>query len=231
MLCDDGITAELWLGALVDAGAPLAELQAAIDRAGVPTQILAPAGDAREVVARFVRFETAAGAARYDTVEALRDRIDAADLPDRAHARAHAVADGLARAEAASHGVPIEDVRFHELGRPHGVARIIAGAAALESLEVDRVTVGPIAVGGGVIRIAHGRFSVPPPAVLHLLRGFVIRGGDLDEELTTPSGAAVLAGLATSVERIPAMRLETHGRGAMAVGEGHRLLTVVLGTS
>lgn len=230
-LCDDGITAELWLGALVDAGVPPEELQAPIDRAGVETRLIAESGEAQEVAATFVRFESEPAAERVDTVAALHERVAAAGLSARAQARAEAIIEQLGEAEAAAHGIPVGSVRLHEIGRPHGIARILAGVTALERLEIDRVTVGAIAVGGGVVRIAHGRFPVPPPAVLHLLRGFVIHGGEHDEELTTPSGAAILAGLAEPVAHIPQMRLEGSGRGAIDTGTRRRMLTVMIGSA
>lgn len=231
LLCeDDGITAELLLGALVDAGAPAGVLQAALDDAGAQARLVAEPGEVREVTATRVRIETEPDAPRVESFPALKERLAAARLAPRADHRVRAVAEALGRAEAAVHGVPLDAVRFHELGRPHSVARLIAAAVALEQLDVDEVSTSRVAVGGGVIRIAHGRFPVPPPAVLHLLQGFVIHGGGQDRELTTPSGAAMLAGLATPATTVPAMRLETHGRGAIEEGDATRLLTVMIGS-
>jgi len=232
VLCeDDGITAELWLGALVDAGAPADRIQAALDASGAAARLVAERCDAREVTATRIRLETDASAPRVDTVAVLQERITAAGLGERAHDRVRAVADALAGSEATVHGVAPEAVRFHELGRPHTVARLIAGAVALELLEIDEVTCSPVALGSGVLHIAHGRFPVPPPAVLALLHGFTVQGGSRTGELTTPSGAAVLAGLARPSDAIPMMRLERHGRGVIGSGDRERLLTVMIGTA
>jgi pyridinium-3,5-bisthiocarboxylic acid mononucleotide nickel chelatase len=230
LLCDEGICGERWLGALVHAGAHPKALREPIERAGIPVEFTVEHGIVREVSATWVRFDAAAEAARFDRLDDLHAVIDRAGLVDRATERAHAIAVALGRAEAAVHDMPVDQVRLHELGRPVTAARIVAGVAALEELDVGRVTVGPVAVGEGHVRIAHGRFPVPPPAVLELLRGFVIEGGGRSQELTTPSGAAVLAALAEPVEATPRMRLANYGRGAVRRDDDERLLTVLLGS-
>jgi pyridinium-3,5-bisthiocarboxylic acid mononucleotide nickel chelatase len=157
--------------------------------------------------------------------------IDAAGLPERAHHRARRIAAALSEAEAAVHGVPVDEVRFHELGRLRTVVQIVAGVTALEELDVRRITTSSVALGGGTIEIAHGRFPVPPPAVLELLNGFVVEGGPHQGERTTPSGAAVLAALASPASTIPPIRLLAAGRGAAGEGDDVRLLTAMLGES
>lgn len=230
LLADEGLTAELWLGALIDAGAPVEALQQAIDAAGIAAKLEVDLVRARDVRAVRVEVVTDPSAPRVDRPEALHATVDAGGLSARAAGRAHQVVDALCRAEAAVHDIPVAEVRLHELGRPRAIARIIAGAAALEALDVGHVTVGPIAVGGGTVEIAHGRFPVPPPAVLALLEGFTIEGGDRAEECTTPSGAAVLAALAESVAATPRMHLEAHGRGTIGEGDLLRIATVLLGS-
>jgi pyridinium-3,5-bisthiocarboxylic acid mononucleotide nickel chelatase len=230
LLCDDGITGELWLSALVAVGADVDELQRAVDRAGLPARLVSRRTEAREVLATTVTVAAAADAPRIDSPAALEGAIRAAGLVDRAQHRALRVATALSEAEAAVHGVPVDQVRFHELGRARTVVQLIAAVTALELLEVERITTSTVALGGGTITIAHGRFPVPPPAVLELLRGFPVEGGPRRAELTTPSGAAVLAGLAEPALSIPPMRLARAGRGALGEGEEVRLLTALLGS-
>ncbi|MFA9432305.1 nickel insertion protein [Egicoccus sp. AB-alg2] len=222
LLCDDGITAELWLGALVHAGAEVAALQDVVARAGVAARIVATPVCAREVTAVEVVVDDRGHDSRdrLSTAAAMHGAVDGAKLPPRADERAHDLVDALVHAEAAVHGVPVDDVHLHELGRPRAVARILAGVTALEELDVEDVTTSLVALGGGVIDIAHGRFPVPPPVVLPLLQGFPVRGDDREVELTTPSGAAVLAALARPAPRIPAMLLERYGRGALRAPAG-----------
>lgn len=231
LLCPDGITAELWIAALIDAGARPAVLQEAIDGTQLPVRLVAERGEARAVLATTVRFEVGDQAPRVDTAAALEDRLALAGLPPRADARARRLADALLLAEAGVHGISVDEVRLHELGRAHTVARIVAQAVALETLGIDRVTTSAVALGSGTIRIAHGRFPVPAPATLHLLRGFTVVGDSRGRELTTPSGAAALAALAEPSDTIPPIRLEHHGRGAIHDGQDDRLLTVLIGES
>jgi pyridinium-3,5-bisthiocarboxylic acid mononucleotide nickel chelatase len=228
--CSDGITGQLFLAALLDVGVAADVVQAPVDRMAVGVRLRAERSTVRSVVATRVEVATADDAPRLDRPVALHDAIDRAALSTRAGDRAHAVASALAAAEAAVHGVPVDAVRFHELGRPRTVAGIVAACQALEELEVTHLTTGPVAVGDGDVSIAHGRFPVPPPAVLPLVRGFVIEGGGRARELTTPSGAAVLAALVTPTATLPRLQLEEHGRG-VAGSDGHeQVLTVLAGT-
>lgn len=230
LCCEEGITAELVLAALIDAGAPPEVVQAPVDRAGLDAQVVAREVVARHVGATSVDVEVAPAAPRLARVDDLRGAVGRSGLPDAAAAMAAAQVDALLGAEAAVHRSEVDRVRLHELGSPRTAARIIAIAAALQHLAVTVLTVGPVTVGTGSVHIAHGRFPVPPPAVLELLRGFVITAGHVGGEATTPSGAAVLAALARPVDGVPPMRLDGHGRGAAdAGGPAERLLTVLLG--
>ncbi len=231
LLCSDGISSELLVASLVDAGAPIEVLQAAVDRTGLPARFIAEPDHVRTVHARRVHLEIGAHAPRFENRAALLDVVDRAGLSGRAQRRAVAIIDALVSAEAAVHGVAPSEVRLHELGRPAAIIRTVACAVALESLDVDRVTVSSIAVGDGVVDIAHGRFPLPPPAVLVLLEGFDIEGGGRRQELTSPSGAAVVSALARPVPTMPQLRLTGHGRGVVGAGDDARILTVLVGAS
>lgn len=228
LLCDDGITAELFLGALLDAGADLDAARTAIEAAGVPSRLHVDRITARHVACTTVVVEDV-GDLRLPTRADWDALVRDADVTDAARYRAQALIDAVITAEAQVHAVDPADVHLHELARPRTLARILAIAVAMESLDIGTVTTSPVAVGGGVIDIHHGRFPVPPPAVLHLLQGFDIRGDDRQVELTTPSGAAVLAAFATAAPSVPAITLGSHGRGAQRHPDGDRLLTLLLG--
>ena len=228
LLVDEGITSELFVAALIDAGASVAPMQKAVDGAGLDVVLEAAKVPVRMV--RGTRLTASPGpqAARTGTAAELHARIAAATLPERADARARLVADALIGAEAKVHGVPPDRVHFHEVGRAAAVALLLAAAVALEELGIDRVTTTSVALGRGTIDIAHGRFPVPPPAVLHLMAGLDVHAGYREGELTTPSGAAIVAALAEPVPALPRLRLDGHGRGVTA---DERILTVMHGTS
>ena len=130
--------------------------------------------------------------------------------------RAIALIRRLGAVEAAIHGVPIETVHLHEVGALDSIIDIVGLVFAFEWLGIDEVIVSPLNVGGGTVEIAHGRFPVPAPATLALLKGVPIYNGGPDVELVTPTGALVLTEYATSFGSMPAMTPLRIGYGAGA---------------
>lgn len=132
--------------------------------------------------------------------------------------RALAMFDRLAKVEAAMHGVPVAEVAFHEVGALDSIIDIVAVAAALSYLSPRRIVCRPVPLGRGTVRTAHGRLPVPAPATLALLteRGAMIDGdpGGPECELTTPTGAALIAALVEDFGPLPTMRLLGTGLGA-----------------
>ncbi len=118
----------------------------------------------------------------------------------------------LGEAEAKAHGMPIERVHFHEVGAIDSIVDLVGAAAAVEHLAPERLTCGPINVGSGRVRMAHGEVPIPAPATAELLRGVPIHGGP-GGELTTPTGAVILAELVDEFVDLPAMVLEGVGYG------------------
>jgi uncharacterized protein (TIGR00299 family) protein len=147
----------------------------------------------------------------------VRRLIEAAGLDDAVRARALDTFARLARAEASAHGVEPDAVHFHEVGALDAIADIVGVAAASVSLGLDRVVVSTIALGGGrQVRGQHGGIPVPGPAVLHLLSEAEapVVGGTAPYEMTTPTGAALLATLADEFGMIPPIRITGTGVGA-----------------
>jgi len=118
----------------------------------------------------------------------------------------------LGEAEAKAHGVPIERVHFHEVGAVDSIVDLVGAAAAIEHLVPERLTCGPVNVGGGRVKMAHGEVPVPAPATAELLRGIPVYGGS-GGELTTPTGAVILAEMVDEFVELPAMVLEGVGYG------------------
>jgi pyridinium-3,5-bisthiocarboxylic acid mononucleotide nickel chelatase len=141
--------------------------------------------------------------------------LDRAGLPGRVHARAHDAFWRLAQAEGRVHRVPPEQVQFHEVGAVDAIADVCGVALALESLEVDLVSCSPLPVGRGLVAAAHGVLPLPAPAALELLRGVPLYGVERDEELVTPTGAALVTALAGDrFGPLPPMVPESIGYGA-----------------
>ncbi len=142
--------------------------------------------------------------------------LDGADLPDRVRSRARAVFTRLAEVEGAIHGIDPADVELHEVGSLDSIIDVVGACAALESLGIDEVWCSPIAVGNGTVRSAHGSIPNPAPATVALLvgAGAPTIGLDTTLEVATPTGAALMATLATGFGPVPAMTAESVGYGA-----------------
>jgi uncharacterized protein (TIGR00299 family) protein len=142
--------------------------------------------------------------------------LAAAELPVRVHERAVAVFERLAVVEGRIHSVDPEDVEFHEVGAIDSIVDVVGSCAALEALAVDDVRASAVAVGTGTVRSSHGLLPNPAPAVAALLAdaGIPTYGVDIPVELTTPTGAALLAGLASGFGPLPAMTPTAVGYGA-----------------
>lgn len=140
--------------------------------------------------------------------------IEAADLAPRVAARAQAVFEKIAVAEAKIHNVPVETVHFHEVGALDSIVDIVGITLALEDLEIDRLYAGPVPTGNGYVRCDHGLYPVPAPATMELLKGIPLRQTDIQKELTTPTGAGVAAALVRQFGPLPAMTVEAIGYGA-----------------
>lgn len=147
-----------------------------------------------------------------DIDEMLRD----AELPERVRERARSVFALLADIEGSIHGVAPADVEFHEVGSIDAIVDVVAVCAALESLGIDRVVSGPIAMGHGSISSAHGRLPNPGPAVVAMCarRKIPTIGLDDSRELSTPTGVAILAALADSFGAMPNLSIDSVGYGA-----------------
>jgi len=137
-----------------------------------------------------------------------------AGLSDLATERSLAILRCVGEAEASVHGADLEAVHFHELGGVDTLIDICGVAVGLEMLGVESVSAGPIPLAHGWVQCAHGTMPVPPPAVAKLVEGLPTVAVDISGETVTPTGAAIIKGLAQSIGPMPAMRVERVGYGA-----------------
>ncbi|MCA9263034.1 MAG: nickel pincer cofactor biosynthesis protein LarC [Planctomycetales bacterium] len=212
--CASGVSGDMTLGALVDAGVSLDEIQAGIDSLGLPSCRLEA-----ETVHR-KGFRATKIHVRHEPEHAHRhlhhitDMIDGSQLTPSQQDLAKRIFTRLGEAEAHVHGTTIRKVHFHEVGAVDSIADIVGAAIGWDLLGVDRVVASPIPTGHGFIQIAHGRTSIPAPATAELLKGIPLAALDVEAELTTPTGAAIVAELAREFGPLPAMTIETIGYGA-----------------
>jgi hypothetical protein len=231
--CFSGISGDMTLAALVSAGWPAAELQALPARlklTGVEVAVSKVRRGAFAATRVDVRIE---GPQPHRHLHHIRAILDAADLPAAARARAHAAFRRLAEAEAEVHGSTVEKVHFHEVGAADAMVDVAGAMLGLESLGIERVYATPPVLGRGSAQSEHGRIPVPAPAAVLLLRGAPVSLGEIEAELTTPTGAALLATLVERWEPPPPFTLERVGTGAGARDlEGQpNVLRVMIGSA
>ena len=143
----------------------------------------------------------------------IRNMLEALPLPEQVKTQAKAVYRLIADAEATVHGVPVEEVHFHEVGALDAVADIASVCYLMYVLNPEQVVVSPIVTGFGQVRCAHGLMPVPAPATARLLEGLPITAGNQEGELCTPTGAALLRHFASRFGRMPVMQVEKVGYG------------------
>ena len=227
-----GVAGDMLLGALVDAGADLAEVQRLVDLV-LPETVRLEATQVQRAGLRAVKVEVVSLGEDHPHRRwpEIRARIETAGLPEPVAARATAVFRRLAEVEASAHGVAVEDVEFHEVGSWDSVADVVGTCAALYLLGVEDVVATRIALGSGTVRTAHGRLPVPVPAVLGMVDGWQVEAGG-DGELATPTGAALVTTFATAQGPLPALDVVTSGFGAGTRDPAERpnVVRVVLGT-
>jgi pyridinium-3,5-bisthiocarboxylic acid mononucleotide nickel chelatase len=228
--CISGASGDMVLGALIDAGADIERVKDELSSLRIGHWDL----DIHEVTRGSIRATRCEAIVTNDNTE--RSYSDVVhlladgDLTMQVEERARRAFEILARAESRVHGVPLEQVHFHEVGARDAIVDIVGSAAALESLAPDEVITSSIPTGRGFVDSADGLLPVPAPAVTDILRGATLyeRG---EEELVTPTGAALLAAFTDRFGSMPPLELEATGYGAgqRDAGREPNVLRVLLG--
>jgi pyridinium-3,5-bisthiocarboxylic acid mononucleotide nickel chelatase len=212
--CFAGIAGDMALGALVDAGADLAEVVSLVRRVPIDGWTVEAEAVTRNGLAATRIVVRAPETAIVRTHAHIRGLLAEARLPARVLDRSLSVFARLAEAEGRLHRRPAAQVHFHEVGGVDAIVDIVGTCAALEVLNVATVTASRVATGTGMVRSAHGALPNPAPAVVELLRGAPTYGVDVPVELTTPTGAALLAALSQRFGPLPEMVVGSTGFGA-----------------
>ena len=229
----NGVAGDMLLGALVDAGASLSTVQRAVE-AVIPGTVSLSSATVRRAGMRATKVDvrTVVEDQPHRHWTQIRSLLQEADLPDEVRADALVVFGRLAQAEGRAHGVDPEEVHFHEVGAWDSIADVVGVCASLHELAIDGLTAGPVTLGSGTIRAAHGVIPVPVPAVLELSTGWQVIGGGAGE-MATPTGMALVVALATRCEDLPAMTVEVTGVGAGTRDPADRpnVVRVVIGST
>ncbi|HEX9002491.1 MAG TPA: nickel pincer cofactor biosynthesis protein LarC [Blastocatellia bacterium] len=144
----------------------------------------------------------------------IKHLISASGLSASVKDRAQAIFQRIGEAESKIHGIPLETVHFHEVGAVDSIVDIVGACIGLEALRIEQIISSPLHVGSGTFNCAHGTYPVPGPATAEILKGVPVYSKEIEGELVTPTGAAIIATLASSYGNLPAMKVERVGYGA-----------------
>jgi uncharacterized protein (TIGR00299 family) protein len=231
--CFSGISGDMTLGALVDAGCNLAEMEDHLRRLPVPGwEISSEKVVRRGFKATQVKVESS-DPQRHRSLSEILQLIERAGLPPAIAGRASRIFQRLGEAEALVHGVPIEKVHFHEVGAVDAIVDIVGAAAGFAQLGIEEFVCSPLNVGGGRVDTQHGNLPVPAPATAELLRGAPTYSNGIQRELVTPTGAAIVATVASQFGPQPEMTVAAIGLGAGSaeLAEQPNVLRLFIGES
>jgi uncharacterized protein (TIGR00299 family) protein len=238
--CFSGMSGDMFLGALVDAGVSPAVLEETVAALGVGAKLeisgVVRSGisatkvdvrvDAEKDLPReefLVQQQTNVAPTPHQHAHEhshgrglieIRELIAKASISDSAKRTAIAIFEALGAAESKIHTTPIESIHFHEVGAVDAIVDIVCAVVGAEALGVDEIICSPLNVGGGSVKCAHGTFPVPAPATVELLKEAPVYSSDIQAELVTPTGAAIVKTLARRFSSFPEMKIEKSGYGA-----------------
>jgi len=242
--CFAGVSGDMFLGALLDLGVSEDALRSGLAKLKLPGYSIST----RRVVKQNI------SATKFDCIESapalhksaaathshdhrgfteIAEMITGSGLSEDVKRRALSAFRRLGEAEAHIHGVPLEKIHFHEIGAVDSIVDIVGACIALEILGVKEIQASPPPLGSGFVETAHGKFPVPAPATLELLKNIPTQPSNEPVELTTPTGAALLAEFCTRFGTLPAMRIEKigYGAGTRNLEKTPNVLRAVLGES
>ncbi|MGC1615394.1 MAG: nickel pincer cofactor biosynthesis protein LarC [Candidatus Acidiferrum sp.] len=212
--CFSGISGDMTLGALVDAGCAVEDLRAELSGLQVPGwELTAEKVWKNGMAATYVRVVTE-DQSKHRSLGAILEILEKSQLAAVVRERAGAIFRRLGEAEARVHDVALEKIHFHEVGAVDAIVDIVGACIGFQTLEIEKFACSPLNVGGGTAKMAHGVLPVPAPATANLLQGKPTYSNGVQKELVTPTGAAIVATLCESFGPQPGMSVSAIGYGA-----------------
>jgi len=212
--CGAGVSGNMFLGALIGAGLDpdvLRDRLAGIDLPGYSIEVSQVRRAGMPGTKVDVVVEAGQPSRDWRKIRAI---IEHGSLEARVKRRALATFERLARAEATVHGVEVDEVHFHEVGAVDSIVDIVGAAIGVQELGIGELWCSPVRLGSGTVMTSHGELPVPAPATAKVLMGLPVFAGELPGELTTPTGAVLVAELASRFAPMPPMRVTAEGWGA-----------------
>jgi pyridinium-3,5-bisthiocarboxylic acid mononucleotide nickel chelatase len=230
--CFSGISGDMTLAAFVDLGVPVSFLNDSISRILPQKDFCIEEGvvSRNGIQARNIIVNERKGVSSRDYAE-IRYLLTAGDIPNFVKETSLEIFSRLAQAEAKIHGCPIDNVHFHEVGGVDAIVDIVGTAFCVDFLNLTSISASRIPLGNGFVTCSHGKLPVPAPATLEILKNIPVRGTDIQHELVTPTGAAIIATLATTFDGMPDMQIERigYGAGKWDMGNIPNLLRIIIG--
>jgi uncharacterized protein (TIGR00299 family) protein len=212
--CFSGISGDMTLGALFDAGVSLDTLRGSLRGLNVAGwSISAEKVWKNGMSATFVRVATE-DQSKHRSLSAILEILAQSELSEAVRNNASAIFRKLGEAEASVHDVPLEKIHFHEVGAVDAIVDIVGACIGFEALGIQKFACSPLNVGGGTAKMAHGILPVPAPATAKLLQGKPTYSNGVERELVTPTGAAIVATVCDTFGPQPAMSVSAIGYGA-----------------
>lgn len=212
--CFSGISGDMTLGALVDAGVSLELLREQLRGLEVSGWEVSSEKVWKNGMSSTYVHVTTEDQSKHRSLSAILEILQKSKLSPRIRERASAIFRKLGEAEASVHDVPIEKIHFHEVGAVDAIVDIVGACIGFESLGIEQFACSPLNVGGGTAKMAHGVLPVPAPATAKLLQGKPTYSNGVQKELVTPTGAAIVATLCTDFGPQPPMSVYAIGYGA-----------------
>jgi uncharacterized protein (TIGR00299 family) protein len=230
--CFSGISGDMNLGAMIDLGVDSKYLVDELNKLKLPGWELQVQKDQRhgitgtKVTVKLTRHEHA-----HRHLSDIEKIITGSTLDNETKVLSLKIFSVIARAEAKVHGIPVDQVHFHEVGAVDSIIDVVGAAICFNVLNVDAVHVSTVELGGGFVKCDHGKLPVPAPATSEIIQGIPVKKGGVDFEATTPTGAAILATLGTDFNQEMAIRIEktAYGVGQKEHNDVPNLLRVFLG--
>jgi len=231
--CSCGVSGDMAVGALLDAGADFDRVRAGLRSLRVPGFEIS-AQDVKKHGIMATQFSVRLDEGHehpHRHLSDISDIIEQGDLPAAVKAASAETFRRIAECEAIVHGTTTEAIHFHEVGAVDSIVDIVGTHLALHDLGIDRVVSSPLNVGSGTVAAAHGVLPVPAPATALLLKGVPAYGSEVEGELVTPTGAALVSQLAQRYGPLPDMRIEAagYGCGAREIPDRANVLRVLIG--
>lgn len=212
--CFSGISGDMVLAALVDLGWPVGELEREVDKLGLfGYQIEAKKVAKQSIFSTQIEINVEEGK-KERTLKDILSILDKSKLEEKIKERSRAIFTRLASVEAKIHGKSPQKIHFHELGGLDTIIDVVGAVAGMNYLGIEKVYSSPLPLGKGFVKCEHGILPLPAPATLELLKEIPVYGSNIEAELVTPTGAAIIGALAENFGQMPLMKIDSIGYGA-----------------